>query len=187
MDRFMCSFTSPTSCVPHARGDGPHLRKHLPRTSVCSPRTWGWTVNGTNESSGTSVFPTHVGMDRLGGRFDYADMGVPHARGDGPDSRGGHRIARWCSPRTWGWTVLRLCYRLPGGVFPTHVGMDRLIGILAQISRCVPHARGDGPRGRPMDSDQRGCSPRTWGWTAGEAAAIMASPVFPTHVGMDRC
>ena len=94
--------------------------------------------------------------------------------------------APMCSPRTWGWTAFTTHALGDCFVFPTHVGMDRR-GVLANSTRrCVPHARGDGPLQAKAAAPGATCSPRTWGWTAGQISGELARRVFPTHVGMDR-
>ena len=69
-----------------------------------SPRTWGWTALMPPISYTAIVFPTHVGMDRLGVPGRRASPSIPHARVDGPVPilYGDNVIAY--SPRTWGWT-----------------------------------------------------------------------------------
>ena len=69
------------------------------------------------------------------------------------------------SPRTWGWTAG--CGNLLGldGVFPTHVGMDRLPNRGGVRPSRIPHARGDGPYALACDWVSVVYSPRTWGWT----------------------
>ncbi len=48
------------------------------------------------------VFPTPVGMNRGGERFELAAIGVPHARGDEPAIEKGIECEGECSPRPWG-------------------------------------------------------------------------------------
>ena len=52
------------NCVPHARGDEPHSLEQLIQTKI--------------------VFPTPVGMNRIGCATLKDMIGVPHARGDEP-------------------------------------------------------------------------------------------------------
>ena len=48
------------------------------------------------------VFPTSVGMNRLG-TIDVSNIGsVPHERGDEPRGRKRAAEAAVCSPRAWG-------------------------------------------------------------------------------------
>ena len=91
-------------------------------------------------------------------------------------------------------------------VFPTPVGMDRLVLPAAAGGRSIPHARGDGPdeQGKPRPGyriphargdgpgsrelfrDLFWYSPRPWGWTDVTVFATRPILVFPTPVGMDR-
>ena len=92
-----------------------------------SPRTWGWTIQLSSsfnpplsiphargggpfpthcKAHGNTVFPTHVGVDRVKNR-----------------TRKGVTLY---SPRTWGWTVIGDAGDFEAVVFPTHVGVDRL-------------------------------------------------------------
>ena len=90
------------------------------------------------------------------------------------------------SPRTWGWTVVVVQGGPKFGVFPTHVGMDRMTASPATYTLRIPHARGDGPRECILNPRPSGYSPRTWGWTEALRARLKHFDVFPTHVGMDR-
>ena len=186
MDRGISPTSPARPSVPHARGDGPPSASVFTETSLCSPRTWGWTVVQNTSTTGGYVFPTHVGMDRIRKFQSLGCPCVPHARGDGPNVITPPMMLPACSPRTWGWTV-----RLPGAcpscrVFPTHVGMDRRRPSSICLSPRVPHARGDGPDGSQGVVELGGCSPRTWGWTAILTRFLAVAWVFPTHVGMDR-
>ena len=134
------------SSVPHARGDEPADR-YAPQAAVC-------------------VFPTHVGMNRLGKR---QNMGL-----------------KTCSPRTCGMNRSRpRADFFPISVFPTHVGMNREgnhpsldkgyvfpthVGmnrydpqIQGRRDLRVPHARGDEPTLSLLETNPIRCSPRTWG------------------------
>mgnify|MGYP006996006499 CR=1 FL=1 len=51
------------------------------------------------------MFPTHVGMNRVGDAPRHDHHNVPHTRGDEPNRRAGN-ARRWL-------------------MFPTHVGMNR--------------------------------------------------------------
>ena len=48
------------------------------------------------------VFPTRVGMNRIGGHLGYLRKGVPHARGDEPSTAPNSLPMEQCSPRAWG-------------------------------------------------------------------------------------
>ena len=53
-----------STCIPHARGDGPQVPRLLLLRRKYSPRTWGWTGHRGRADPHAHVFPTHVGMDR---------------------------------------------------------------------------------------------------------------------------
>ncbi len=186
MDRVRPNPLSRTPRIPHARGDGPiRVRSCFTLTSY-SPRTWGWTAARIADRKRSYVFPTHVGMDRRMWKSPRARWGIPHARGDGPPAQSWRSSAFSYSPRTWGWTV---SYAVLVGchcVFPTHVGMDREVRRMSELRKCIPHARGDGPRAIHSQIRPGTYSPRTWGWTDEVFDAIGRFFVFPTHVGMDR-
>ena len=48
------------------------------------------------------MFPTHVGMNRLGKSMETKLTHVPHTRGDEPADRVSLTVATGCSPHTWG-------------------------------------------------------------------------------------
>src|SRR5690606_18288306 len=75
-----------------------------------------------------------------------------------------------CSPRTWGWSVEVHTMAGYSGVLPTHVGMVRAASRSAATAARAPHARGDGPEVDTLETDDSGCSPRTWGWSASRRA-----------------
>ena len=91
-----------------------------------------------------------------------------------------------CSPRPWGWPGR--CLACPWGlsVFPTPVGMARSRNSLKSLSRCVPHARGDGPSFHFLEVAMERCSPRPWGWPGAVVLPNRRKDVFPTPVGMAR-
>ncbi len=53
--------------------------------------------------------------------------------------------------------------KLVGEVFPTPVGMNRVILAARRMGRSVPHARGDEPRIESISYIVSACSPRPWG------------------------
>ena len=52
--------------VPHGCGDGPLTKDTPGLTLTCSPRVWGWPVIGNTSKEDFKVFPTGVGMARMG-------------------------------------------------------------------------------------------------------------------------
>ena len=75
---------------------------------------------------------------------------------------------------------------LPAAVFPTPVGMDRMIFRIIGGAVSFPHTRGDGPASSPVLCDASMFSPHPWGWTATNWPPAEGKGVFPTPVGMDR-
>ena len=73
------------------------------------------------------VFPTHVGVDRRELDSGARAQGIPHARGGGPYAAQLGKNADEYSPRTWGWTEAGRDRRARRVVFPTHVGVDRVL------------------------------------------------------------
>ena len=90
------------------------------------------------------------------------------------------------SPRPWGWSVPSRIQLDGGQVFPTPVGMVRLISREIESVIGFPHARGDGPMLFEPPETSTLFSPRPWGWSAGVPAEIITKHVFPTPVGMVR-
>ena len=186
MDRTVGQRRGADSRVPHASGDGPAENMGEVYASVCSPREWGWTAHHLGGVLGRVVFPTRVGMDRHRLPQHAGSSRVPHASGDGPPYALGLPQTAACSPREWGWTGVarRVCALHP--VFPTRVGMDRVLAFSMATRICVPHASGDGPARRSSPSTRGTCSPREWGWTFVCRDLAGLGRVFPTRVGMDR-
>ena len=116
--------------------------------------------------SGESVFPTHVGVDRVAAGAWPCSSSFPHTRGGGP---------------TWASSSL-ICII----VFPTHVGVDRAHSARITSHRRFPHTRGGGPSIGHLSEMPTRFSPHTWGWTAYVYNQTTTTGVFPTHVGVDR-
>ena len=104
-------------------------------------------------------------MDRHSDYLIFALSRIPHARGDGPVTHQVPDITSMYSPRTWGWTARSPKVFIDQEVFPTHVGMDRLLDVWPESEEGIPHARGDGPRIEELEEEVKRYSPRTWGWT----------------------
>ncbi len=90
------------------------------------------------------------------------------------------------SPRTWGWTDERLVPARRRGLFPTHVGVDRIAMQQHRARKTLPHARGGGPASGSAEAMAENSSPRTWGWTLRARHRVSLTVLFPTHVGVDR-
>ncbi len=131
--------------VPHGRGDGPPDAPARARAFACSPRAWGWSAPGPARSRVGRVFPTGVGMVRGPSPGRQPPGSVPHGRGDGPAPPSRGSVGPACSPRAWGWSAPGPARSRVGRVFPTGVGMVRVMSGIWRGRRCVPHGRGDGP------------------------------------------
>jgi len=109
---------------------------------------------------------------------------LPHTRG-GVSTRSREAARRpTSSPHTWG------CFRpveaavLPGGVFPTHVGVFLRGAAWPDADRGLPHTRGGVSLSQPENSVPTKSSPHTWGCFSKGLDAEIAGRVFPTHVGV---
>ena len=153
------------ACFPHARGDGPYLRKSLITALMFSPRPWGWSATINFEVERTLVFPTPVGMVRISRIKPSPKRSFPHARGDGPRRAAPDDALRRFSPRPWGWSAGLQALPAPAGVFPTPVGMVRGAARLILTAHSFPHARGDGPMASAISTRSHSFSPRPWGWS----------------------
>ena len=71
-------------------------------------------------------------------------------------------------------------------VFPTHMGVYRLIGLSGLQRVSFPHTRGGVPNSTTKNSLAPAFSPHTWGCTDVGIFAGVDRNVFPTHVGVYR-
>ena len=69
------------------------------------------------------------------------------------------------SPHAWGWTDAKLIQQLACRVFPTRVGVDRLLRNNGILYRGFPHTRGGGPLVVTGAVVLAQFSPHAWGWT----------------------
>ncbi len=72
------------------------------------------------------------------------------------------------------------------GVFPTRVGMVRIMSAIANNKGCFPHTRGDGPESKGSRATRARFSPHAWGWSGDYSFWCEGCEVFPTRVGMVR-
>ncbi len=187
MDRSPTTARMVDAWLPRARGDGP-LHTGGPWYAFrAPPRTRGWTVPEHPAHGRDRGSPAHAGMDRSAAGARRRPVGLPRARGDGPESAEPPRGARGAPPRTRGWTRCReiIGYGLVGS--PAHAGMDRCCADPRGRTARLPRARGDGPApywSRPL---RAAAPPRTRGWTLTAAPPPPGSPGSPAHAGMDLC
>ncbi len=112
---------------------------------------------------------------------------IPHLRGDGPTGRRQTNRGHGYSPPAWGWPVEAVKRLRLVTVFPTCVGMARVLhGSFFQL-RGIPHLRGDGPKTKMTAEPPTQYSPPAWGWPVGSIQRESRIVVFPTCVGMARC
>jgi len=171
-----------------------------------SPRMWGCSWELVQHYSNRIVFPTHVGVFRLSAApFDIFPC-FPHACGGVPVTASCNAWRSWFSPRMWGcsgtWPPD------PGAlvVFPTHVGVFRIVVVTCSFPFSFPHTVGVGRNGMNLylliRSFPHACggvppveaigfagstfSPRMWGCSARRLRQRCRPEVFPTHVGVFR-
>ena len=125
-------------------------------------------------------------MGRCFGRFPQPFVRFPHARGDGPQAAADAGYQKAFSPRPWEWSTALRCRISPERVFPTPVGMVRILSSSEPEMQRFPHARGDGPNLRGNWAAFKQFSPRPWGWSISTANRTPHCRVFPTPVGMVR-
>ena len=132
------------------------------------------------------MFPTHVGIALGHGAGPAQGLNVPYACGDCATQ---HASGTWrisCSLRMWGLRGGPPDGRDRAGMFPTHVGIARLIN--AKLSWCcnVPYACGNCTTFGPYRYGIGICSLRMWGLRGFPARYALGDGMFPTHVGIAR-
>ena len=132
------------------------------------------------------MFPTCVGMNRIIFFSWGGHVYVPHMRGDEPPLSNLQRFFNLCSPHAWGWTVSYTYLKETLVMFPTCVGMNRLLMAYLSVHNHVPHMRGDEPYQQLIKSLIIRCSPHAWGWTVIYLYRKLRARMFPTCVGMNR-
>ncbi len=145
MDPMFAMFAPHLPGLPRARGDGPAKMEASRYRDWTAPRTRGWTRGRLARLRGGQDCPAHAGMDLMKHLECFRVVGLPRARGDGPDPVMGDVNGQRTAPRTRGWTrehretaaCLRDC--------PAHAGMDPRPRPLGPSTRRLPRARGDGP------------------------------------------
>ena len=91
-----------------------------------SPRSRGWTLQQAGAQDHQRGFPALAGMD-LDDHDRRADLvGLPRARGDGPEPKSPVAASWMASPRSRGWTPGADPLGAVGPGFPALAGMDPL-------------------------------------------------------------
>ncbi len=168
------------------RGDGPRPVHAIALSSTFSPHAWGWSVRWLHVYVYRIVFPTCVGMVRMGIWRGGACTRFPHMRGDGPGRIVEGGFTAPFSPHAWGWSALKLSNLSAYSVFPTCVGMVRYPFNSSFAPSCFPHMRGDGPATNMSIHGGVKFSPHAWGWSVCARSQVGGGAVFPTCVGMVR-
>ena len=110
--------------LPRARGDGPNRRLVVTMPLPASPRSRGWTRHALGGGRRREGFPALAGMDRARWRRSASSSRLPRARGDGPVVLRLRGPVTPASPRSRGWTLVRVVVRRPPPGFPALAGMD---------------------------------------------------------------
>ena len=112
------------------------------------------------------------------------EQSLPHARGGVSDPASGMLDRAWSSPRPWGCFPRFGTMARPDMVFPTPVGVFRLLTGGWYEQKSLPHARG-GVSPDMLHAD-RGflSSPRPWGCFSRGRTDGFYLGVFPTPVGV---
>ena len=132
------------------------------------------------------MFPTHVGIARNAGRPCIAGLHVPYACGDCADATS-HEVEGFpCSLRMWGLRVITQDATSHEVMFPTHVGIARVPGIVRLRVDYVPYACGDCACVPLRVTSSATCSLRMWGLRDVVAGSMPSCRMFPTHVGIAR-
>ncbi len=170
--------------APRARGDGPVAVLHAEAHGLCSPRTRGWSPGDLFADDRVFVLPAHAGMVPAPRSPPEDAMGAPRARGDGPSTYWLEGFLQLCSPRTRGWSHLRVDGVAALVVLPVHAGMVPVRRSWSLTTLCAPRARGDGPEQQNGTVAEARCSLRTRGWSLRRRWKADLRDVLPAHAGM---
>ena len=139
--------TSPFPCVsipglPHARGGVSEIVILVSCRPASSPRSWGCFPCQQDEGRIRHVFPTLVGVFLSLLSVDYAEQGLPHARGGVSITKRSSQDSAGSSPRSWGCFYPTCPKWAPWKVFPTLVGVFLSDEGVIDYQARLPHARG---------------------------------------------
>ncbi len=185
MDR-LTDTLPPRLCLPHMRGDGSIIDFFPIYCHKFTPHAWGWIESVCHPTEQEVVYPTCVGMDRNDPCLFSTAGGLPHMRGDGSKIQETQILVQQFTPHAWGWICIRHPRSSDAKVYPTCVGMDRLIKPSQQSTNRLPHMRGDGSKLLILVPISMKFTPHAWGWIGMEKITLRAEDVYPTCVGMDR-
>ena len=171
-------------CLPHARGGVSADFISATPSERSSPRSWGCFQMVRDCDGSWAVFPTLVGVFPYEHQKEFAQHGLPHARGGVSNVRMSFIEELLSSPRSWGCFRLMVTRTPSCAVFPTLVGVfPTPFRELLPDSR-LPHARGGVSNVQRSTAAGRTSSPRSWGCFQQLAATVMGAAVFPTLVGV---
>ncbi len=88
----------------YARGDEPAILSYQEQARLFSLRTWRWTVANIARRKQTTIFSTHVEMNRTRNKMTIKEIHFLYARGDEPRPMTIKRLFQKFSLRTWRWT-----------------------------------------------------------------------------------
>ena len=139
------AWNSPSPCwnVPYACGDCAGLGRLPVAGSACSLRMWGLRDVERAQGHEAGMFPTHVGIARLGDRRIGQQPNVPYACGDCALTNRPSPRNFLCSLRMWGLRGRQTGGRRVPHMFPTHVGIARRHRRRPFVRSDVPYACGD--------------------------------------------
>ena len=129
-------------CLPHARGGVSHAIQTLPIAARSSPRPWGCFYASRLLYGVAGVVPTPVGVFLIHVQPAPLRIRLPHARGGVSGITLETHTDGGSSPRPWGCFYHIQILHDHERVFPTPVGVFRLLSVLTARTRCLPHARG---------------------------------------------
>ena len=132
------------------------------------------------------MFPTHVGIARTLRVRGRSRRDVPYACGDCADDLAIEACRLSCSLRMWGLRGMPWYGPVRSCMFPTHVGIARMVSCRSPTPINVPYACGDCADGIVSLSDAYQCSLRMWGLRGYAHYLLHCTIMFPTHVGIAR-
>ena len=168
------------------RGGVPLGLADVPRDIAFSPHAWGCSEGTTPAHSGSSVFPTCVGVFRPIGTHTQMNGRFPHMRGGVPNLLSRNPSAGTFSPHAWGCSGYRAFAFAISTVFPTCVGVFRAKGDCDDLACRFPHMRGGVPAGVGSRAILPPFSPHAWGCSVETIIYPEGEGVFPTCVGVFR-
>ena len=151
---------------------------------ISSPHTWGCPSDVDRVKVIRELFPTHVGVSLLHVPADAHHPTLPHTRGGVPLEVKMDSTGKRSSPHTWGCPYLVKVSINDAFLFPTHVGVSLIVGLLAPILIPLPHTRGGVPGDVFFSVDVCFSSPHTWGCPWQGRSYFTSQWLFPTHVGV---